>query len=77
MSIEYYDEKGKVFTDIVSKVAVQATIQTTTHRMRGLLHEFSAVAQLQLLALNGTANVFDQVTLELKKISGSKPRKIG
>ena len=38
MSIEYYDEKGKVFTDIVSKVAVQATIQTTTHRMRGLLH---------------------------------------
>jgi hypothetical protein len=37
MSIEY-DEKGKMFTDIVSKVAVQATIQTTTHRMRGLLH---------------------------------------
>jgi hypothetical protein len=38
MSIEYYDEKGKVFTDIVSKVAVRATIQTTTHRIRGLLH---------------------------------------
>lgn len=37
MSIEY-DEKGKIFTDIVSKVAVQATIQTTTHIMHGRLH---------------------------------------
>lgn len=37
MSIEY-DEKGKIFTDIVSKIAVQATIQTTTHVMRGHLH---------------------------------------
>ena len=38
MSIEYYDEKGKVFTDIVTKVAIEATIQTTTHIMRGRLH---------------------------------------
>ena len=38
MSIEYYDEKGKVFTDIVSKVAIQTTVQTTTHLMRGHLH---------------------------------------
>jgi hypothetical protein len=37
MSIEY-DEKGKIFTDIVSKIAVHATIQTTTHMMRGLIH---------------------------------------
>jgi hypothetical protein len=37
MSIEY-DEKGKIFTDIVSKIAVYATIQTTTHRMRGRIH---------------------------------------
>jgi hypothetical protein len=33
-----YDEKGKIFTDIVSKVAVPATIQTTTHLMRGHVH---------------------------------------
>ena len=33
-----YDEKGKIFTDIVSKVAVPATIQTTTHLMNGHLH---------------------------------------
>ena len=37
MTIEY-DEKGKIFTDIVSKVAVQATVQTTTHLIRGHLH---------------------------------------
>ena len=37
MSIEY-DEKGKIFTDVVSKVAVYATIQTTTHMLRGRLH---------------------------------------
>lgn len=33
-----YDEKGKIFTDIVSKVVVPATIQTTTHLIRGQLH---------------------------------------
>lgn len=37
MSIEY-DEKGKIFTDVVSKVAVYAMLQTTTHLMRGRLH---------------------------------------
>lgn len=33
-----YDEKGKIFTDIVTKVAIHATVQTTTHLMRGLIH---------------------------------------
>lgn len=37
MIIEY-DDKGKIFTDIVSKVAVPAAIQTTTHLMRGNIH---------------------------------------
>ena len=37
MTIEY-DEKGKIFTDIVTKVAIHATIQTTTHLMRGQVH---------------------------------------
>lgn len=37
MTIEY-DEKGKVFTDIVSKVSILVTVQTTTHMMRGLMH---------------------------------------
>jgi len=37
MTIEY-DEKGKIFTDIVSKVAINVTVQTTTHMMRGQMH---------------------------------------
>jgi hypothetical protein len=37
MTIEY-DEKGKIFTEIVSKVPILATIQTTTHLIRGQLH---------------------------------------
>jgi hypothetical protein len=37
MSIEY-DEKGKIFTDVVTKVAVHATVQTTTHMLRGRIH---------------------------------------
>lgn len=37
MTIEY-DEKGKIFTDIVSKIAIYATVQTTTHMMRGRIH---------------------------------------
>ena len=37
MSIEY-DEKGKIFTDVVSKTAIHATIQTTTHLLQGYIH---------------------------------------
>lgn len=37
MTIEY-DEKGKIFTDVVSKIAVYATIQTTIHLMRAHIH---------------------------------------
>ena len=33
-----YDDKGKMFTDVVSKVAVYAVIQTTTHMIRGRIH---------------------------------------
>jgi hypothetical protein len=33
-----YDEKGKIFTDIISKVSILATIQTTTHLIRGHVH---------------------------------------
>jgi hypothetical protein len=33
-----YDEKGKIFTDVVTKTTIPATIQTTTHLMRGHIH---------------------------------------
>lgn len=34
----HIDEKGKVFTDYVSKDPVQIVAQTTTNRISGLLH---------------------------------------
>jgi hypothetical protein len=37
MSIEFND-KGKYFTDIVSKAAIPAVIQTVTHRIEGYIH---------------------------------------
>lgn len=67
MTIEY-DEKGKIFTDIVSKVAIPATLQTTTHLMRGYVHvrrdqrikdeldvneNFLAVTDVTVLSMDG------------------------
>jgi hypothetical protein len=37
MSLEF-NEKGKYFTDIISKAAIPAIIQTTTHRIEGFVH---------------------------------------
>lgn len=37
MSIEY-DEKGKFYTDVITKLPVSCLIQTTTHLMRGFVH---------------------------------------
>lgn len=37
MKIEY-DEKGKFYTNVVSKVGVPSILQTTTHLIRGLIH---------------------------------------
>ena len=37
MSVEF-NEKGKYFTDIISKVTVPAVIQTTIHRIEGSIH---------------------------------------
>ena len=37
MKIEF-DEKGKYFTDVVSKDALPATIQTQTHRIKGNIY---------------------------------------
>ena len=33
-----FDEKGKIFTKIISKYSVYSTIQTTTHRIEGNIY---------------------------------------
>lgn len=37
MTIEF-DEKGKIFTDVVSKISIPAVVQTTKHLIRGNVH---------------------------------------
>ena len=37
MTIEF-DEKGKFFTDIISKTPIPVMIQTVTHRIHGSIH---------------------------------------
>ena len=37
MTIEY-DEKGKFYTDVITKLPVSCLIQTKTHLMRGFVH---------------------------------------
>jgi hypothetical protein len=37
MTVEF-DEKGKFFTDVVSKVSIPAAVQTTQHLIRGNVH---------------------------------------
>jgi hypothetical protein len=68
MDFEYSDEKGKKFTDVITKRAVYTTIQTTTHLMRGNIHvrhdqrikdelnleeKFLAVTDVDVLAPDG------------------------
>ncbi|RJP55557.1 MAG: hypothetical protein C4583_00290 [Anaerolineaceae bacterium] len=38
MSFEFEDEKGKVFTEVVTKVPVQVILQTVTHQLIGRIH---------------------------------------
>lgn len=68
MSLEF-NEKGKYFTDIISKVSVPSVIQTVTHRIEGAIHvrldgrvkdeldraePFLAVTNARVFALDGT-----------------------
>ncbi len=34
----HYDDKGKFFTDIISKKAIPVTIQTISNRIEGIVH---------------------------------------
>ena len=67
MSMEY-DEKGKFFTNVVAKIPVRATIQTTLQLIRGNVHvrkgerlkdeldrdeTFMAVTDASVLDVNG------------------------
>jgi hypothetical protein len=68
MNFEFSDEKGKRFTDVITKHPIYATVQTITHLMRGNIHvrrdqrikdeldldeKFLAVTDVDVLAVDG------------------------
>ena len=68
MSIEY-DDKGKYYTDVITKVSIPAIVQTTTHLIRGSVHvrqgerlkdelenteKFTAITDATVSDMNGT-----------------------
>ena len=76
-----YDEKGKIFTDVVSKVSVYVTLQTTTHMIHGRMHvrrnqrvkdeldrneKFLALTEVQVLGPDGQT-VFQSPFLAVKR----------
>jgi hypothetical protein len=38
MVVGFEDEKGKIFTEVVTKIPVPVMMQTTTHRLLGNIH---------------------------------------
>jgi len=76
-----YDEHGKIFTDIVSKVSIYVTIQTTMHMIHGRMHvrrdqrvkdeldrgeKFLALTDVQVLGPDGQA-LFQSPFLAVKR----------
>ena len=70
MTTTEYDENGKIFTDIISKISTYVTLQTTTHMIRGRMHvrrdqrvkdeldrseKFLALTDVQVLGADGQA----------------------
>lgn len=64
-----FDEKGKFFTDVITKHVVPAMIQTTSHRIHGSIHvreeervsdelnrkdQFLAVTEAKVFAADGS-----------------------
>ncbi|BAJ63416.1 MULTISPECIES: DUF6812 domain-containing protein [Anaerolinea] len=66
--VTQYDEKGKIFTQVISKKPVPVIVQTTQHTIRGTLHvrpseriidelnasiQFIAITEASVLDLQG------------------------
>jgi hypothetical protein len=67
--VTHFDEKGKIFTDIIQKQAVWVTIQLAQSRIHGLIHirsnerlkesldsaeEFLALTQVEISTVDGS-----------------------
>lgn len=77
-----YDEKGKIYTNVVSKVAVPALIQTSLHLVRGMIYTrqgervkdeldrdelFLAITEARVLAADGTTVLHEAPFLAVRR----------
>ncbi len=64
---DQFDEKGKIFTNVVSKDAVPATIQTLTHRVHGFVYVRPGVRiKDELTHVDGFIAVTDATVFDLQ-----------
>ncbi len=79
-----YDNKGKIFTNVVSKISVNVLVQTTTHLIQGVIHirkderlkdeldresNFLALTEVSILDIEGkTLYQNDFIALQRKQI---------
>jgi hypothetical protein len=85
-----YDDKGKLFTEYVSKVCVQAIVQTVTHRIIGQIHlrsdervsdylnraeRFIAMTDVVIYNINGDEeNSYSFLAVNLDKVIWLNPK---
>jgi hypothetical protein len=65
--VTQYDEKGKIFTRVVSKEPVQVAIQTLQNTIRGLIHvKINERTKDELNAAEGFIAVTDAIVYSLQ-----------
>jgi hypothetical protein len=80
--VTQFDEKGKIFTDIIQKHAVWVTIQLVSNRIHGLIHirqegrlkeelddrsPFLAVTQAEIFSVDGKELILSSRFIALNK----------
>ena len=80
----HYDEKGKFFTDVITKERVPVIIQTTTNRIHGMIHvrhesrlkdelnneeTFMAVTDVTIYDLSGKEQEYQRGFLAINRAS--------
>jgi hypothetical protein len=80
--ITHFDDKGKIFTDVVQKAPVQVTLQLSTQRLHGTLHihsenrlkeemndpePFLALTQVDVFNFSGSELLFSTNFLAVNK----------
>jgi hypothetical protein len=80
--VTHFDDKGKIFTDVVQKIPVGVTLQMPEQQIHGMLHvrtekriieemngheEFLALTQVEIFTVDGQKLLFSTHFLALNK----------